>query len=104
MAEHPLNIFEKIDPELLKLVKTTNDFALADGALPQKIKFLIAMALDASEGAVEGVKSLAEQAMKAGATREEIVETLRVAQYICGVGSVYTAARAFKDLFVQETI
>jgi alkylhydroperoxidase/carboxymuconolactone decarboxylase family protein YurZ len=60
--------------------------------------------LDASEGAVEGVKSLAEQAMKAGATREEIVETLRVAQYICGVESVYTAAWAFKDLFVQETI
>jgi len=62
------------------------------------------MALDASEGAVEGVKSLAEQAMEAGTTREEIIETLRVVQYICGVGSVYTAARAFKDLFVQDTI
>ncbi len=104
MAEHPLKIFEKIDPELLKLIRTTNDFALADGPLPRKIKFLIAMALDASEGAVEGVRALAEQAMKAGATKEEIVETIRVAQYICGVGSVYTAARAFKDLFVQETI
>jgi alkylhydroperoxidase/carboxymuconolactone decarboxylase family protein YurZ len=97
-------IKQKSDPELLKLVKATNDFALADGALPRKIKFLIAMALDASEGAVEGVRSLAEQAMKARATREEIVEILRVAQYICGVGSVYTAVRAFKDLFVQETI
>ena len=62
------------------------------------------MALDASEGAVEGVRSLGEQAMKAGATRQEIIETLRVAQYICGVGSVYTPARAFKDLFVQDTI
>ncbi len=99
MAEHPLKIFEKIDAELLKLIKTTNDFALADGGLPRKIKFLIAMALDASEGAVEGVRSLAEQAMKAGATKEEIVETIRVAQYICGVGSVYTAASAFKELF-----
>jgi alkylhydroperoxidase/carboxymuconolactone decarboxylase family protein YurZ len=97
-------IKQKSDPELLKLVKTTNDFALAGGALPRKIKFPIAMVLDASEGAVEGVRSLAEQAMKAGATREEIVETLRVAKYICGVGSVYTAAWAFKDLFVQETI
>jgi alkylhydroperoxidase/carboxymuconolactone decarboxylase family protein YurZ len=99
MADHPLKIFEKIDPELLMLVNTTNDFALADGALPRKIKFLIAMALDASEGAVEGVRALADQAMKAGATKEEIVETIRVAQYICGVGSVYTAARAFKELF-----
>jgi len=77
---------------------------LCDGALPRKIKFLTALALDASEGAVEDVRSLAGQAMKARATREEIVETLRVAQYICGLGSVYTAASAFKDLFVQETI
>ena len=99
MTEHPLKIFEKIDPELLKLVRDTNSSALAEGALLRKIKFLIAMALDAAHGTVEGTKSLAEQAMKAGATKEEIVETIRVAQYISGVGSVYVAARAFKELF-----
>lgn len=37
--------------------------------------------------------------MKAGATKGEVMETLRVAQYISGVGSVFTAARAFKELF-----
>jgi alkylhydroperoxidase/carboxymuconolactone decarboxylase family protein YurZ len=99
MAEHPLQILEKIDPELLKIVKTTNDFALADGALPRKVKFLIAMALDASHGAMEGVRSLAQQAMKTGATREEIMEAIRVAQFVSGAGCVYTAARAFKELF-----
>ena len=99
MADHPLKIFEKIDSELLKHVKDANAFALSDGALPRKIKFLIAIALDASHGAVDGVRSLADQAMKAGATREEIVETIRVTQFISGVGSVYTAARAFKELF-----
>lgn len=99
MAEHPLKIFEKIDPELLKVVQNTNAFALADGALPRKIKLLIAMALDAAHGTVEGVKALAEQAMKAGATKEEIAETLRVTQYISGVGSVYVAARALRELF-----
>ncbi len=99
MAEHPLKVFEKIDPELLKLVRDTNSFALADGALSRKVKYLIAMALDAAHGTVEGTKALAEQAMKAGATKEEIVETIRVAQYITGVGSVYVAARAFRDLF-----
>ena len=62
------------------------------------------MALDASEGAVEGVKALVEQAMRVGGTKEEIVETIRVAQYISGVGSVYTAARAFKELFVRGNI
>jgi alkylhydroperoxidase/carboxymuconolactone decarboxylase family protein YurZ len=99
MAGHPLKIFEKIDPDLLKLVRETNAFALGEGALPRKIKFLIAMALDAAEGAVEGVKALAEQALKAGATKEEIVETIRVTQYISGVGSVYIAARALRELF-----
>ena len=99
MAEHPLKVFEKIDPELLALVRNTNTFALADGALPRKFKFLIAMALDASHGAVRGVRSLAEQAMKTGATKEEIAETMRVVQYISGVGGVYTAADAFNEIF-----
>ena len=99
MAEHPLKILEKIDPELLKHVGDANAFALADGALPRKIKFLIAMALDAAHGTVDGTRALAEQAMKAGATKEEVAEAIRVAQYISGVGSVYVAARAFKELF-----
>ena len=99
MPEHPLKIFEKIDPELLKYVGDANAFALADGALPRKIKLLIAMALDASHGAVEGVKALAKQAVKAGATKEEIVETIRVAQFVSGVGAVYVAAHALKELF-----
>ena len=62
MTENPLKIFEKLDPELLKLVDNTKELALNDGALPRKVKLLIAMALDASKEAVEGVKSLAEQA------------------------------------------
>ncbi len=99
MPENPLKIFEKVDPQLLKLVQNTSALAIAEGALPKKFKLLIAMALDASHGATEGVRSLAEQAMKAGTTKEEITETIRVAQYVCGVGSVYTAAHAFKELF-----
>ncbi|MGO8990424.1 MAG: carboxymuconolactone decarboxylase family protein [bacterium] len=59
----------------------------------------MSMALDASHGTVEGIKAVTLQAMKAGATKEEIVETLRVAQYVSGVGCVYTAANAYKDLF-----
>ncbi len=99
MAEGPLKIIEKLDEKFFKHVEATRTFALTDGALPRKIKLLIAMALDASHGTAEGVKSLTQQAMNAGATKEEIMETLRVAQFISGVGCVYTAAQAFKDLF-----
>jgi alkylhydroperoxidase/carboxymuconolactone decarboxylase family protein YurZ len=98
MSRHPLKIFERLDPELLKLVGNTRELALADGALPKKYKILIAMALDASHGAVEGVRALAQAAIQAGATKEEITETVRVAQYISGVGCVYTAARALENV------
>src|SRR5208283_6122946 len=99
MPEHPLKVYEDLDPELLNLVNDTQKSALADGALPRKTKLLIAMVLDAVHGASDGVKSLAQEAIKAGATKEEIAEALRVAQYICGVGCVYTAARALKEVF-----
>lgn len=99
MPDHPLKVFEELDPELLNLVEDTRKLALAEGALPRRFKLLIAMALDASHGTVEGVKALAQLALQAGATKEEIRETLRVAQFISGVGSVYTAAHALKELF-----
>lgn len=98
MPEHPLKIYEDLDPKLLNLVTDTQKLALEEGALPRKVKLLIAMVLDAVSGAYEGVQSLAREALKAGATREEIAEALRVAQYICGVGCVYTAARALKEV------
>jgi len=99
MPEHPLKVYEELDPKLLNLVNDTQKLALAEGALPRKVKLLIAMVLDAVHGADDGVKSLAREAIKAGATKEEIAEALRVAQYICGVGCVYTAAKALKEVF-----
>lgn len=99
MAESPLKIFETLDPELSKLIEENRKLALSDGALPRKVKYLIAIALDASKGASGGVASLARAAMNAGATKQEIAEALRVTQYITGVGSSYTAARGLAELF-----
>lgn len=99
MSKPPLKSFETVDPELLKLLGNNRDFTFADGVLPKKFKLLIAMALDAAHGSVGGVTSLAQQAMEAGATREEVAEALRVAYYISGVGSVYTAGQGLNELF-----
>jgi alkylhydroperoxidase/carboxymuconolactone decarboxylase family protein YurZ len=98
MAEHPLKVFEQNDPGLFKLVTDTKTFAVTDGALSRKIKLLIAMALDAADGAESGVRSLALQAKEAGATNQEILETIRVTHYICGAGAVFTAAPALEGI------
>ena len=96
--ENPLNVIGKLDPALMKLAQDSGKATFEDGALSRKTKLLIAMALDAAHGAVGGVRALTQQAMEAGATKEEIAETLMVANYVCGVGSVYTAAHALTDL------
>jgi len=36
--------------------------------------------------------------MQEGATKEEVMQAIRITQYIFGVGSVYTAARALEDV------
>ena len=99
MPEHPLKVIENNDPVFFKLIEDTREIALADGVVPRKYKLLTALALDATQGTVQGVRALAQAAMHAGATREEIMEILRVTQYISGVGSTYTAVHALKELF-----
>ena len=89
----------KLDPAFMDQLRRTQETVYADGALPRKVKLLIAMAFDASHGAVSGVRSLATSAVEAGATREEIAETLRVAAYLAGVGSTYAASQGLKELF-----
>ncbi|MBI4268070.1 MAG: carboxymuconolactone decarboxylase family protein [Chloroflexi bacterium] len=99
--ESPLKTLERLDAELLKLVNDCNSSALNDGALSRKHKLLIAMALDAAHGTADGVRSLAQQALRVGATKDEVMEALRVAFYISGAGAVYTAARALGEVFPQ---
>lgn len=98
MAEDPLNVFVKNDPELIELIKKAEELELSDGALPRKVKLLIALALDAAHGAVGGVNALAKEALAAGATKEEILEAVRVAHFVCGVGSVYVSAHGLHDV------
>lgn len=93
MTEDPLKVYQKFDPEIHKWVDKLRAFAFEDGALPGKVKILIAMALDAVQGSANGVRALAQAAIKAGASRKEIGEALRVALYVGGVDSAYTAAR-----------
>lgn len=99
MDKNPLELIKEIDDELFNNILSSRQLAFGDGALSSKNKILIALALDAAHGAVNGVKSLAKQAIDAGATREEIIDALRVVYFISGVGSIYTAAQALSDIW-----
>jgi alkylhydroperoxidase/carboxymuconolactone decarboxylase family protein YurZ len=98
MAENPLSTLSKIDPEMMKRLQELDEFVYGSGAIPGKIKLLIAMAFDAAHGAVNGVRSLATAAIKQGATIEEIAEVLRVASHLSGVGALYIGSIGLKDV------
>jgi len=98
MAEHPLSTLNKIDPAMMKRLKELDEFVYGSGAIPRKIKLLIAMAFDAAHGAEKGVGSLATAAMHEGATTEEIAEVLRVAYHLSGVGALYIGSIGLRDV------
>ena len=50
MPENPLSTAMKIDPKLVEHMKSEDDWASADGALPRKTKLLIAIAYNAAHG------------------------------------------------------
>ena len=99
MAFNPLEPIKNNDVDLFQQIEAGRALAFADGALGKKEKLLIAVALDASHGAVNGVRALASQALQAGASKQEIMEALRVAAFISGAGSMYTAAEGIRELF-----
>ena len=103
MPENPLKTILEIDPNFIdQLKKMEAESIYNDGALPKKFKYLMAMAFDAQHGAINGVKFLAGQAIKAGATKEEIAEALHLAFYFGGIGSIYIGSQGLDGLFEQH--
>jgi alkylhydroperoxidase/carboxymuconolactone decarboxylase family protein YurZ len=98
MSEHPLQVIKDSDSALFENINSTKEFAFQEGELSKKHKLLIALAIDVAKSSENGIRSLANQALESGATKQEIIETLRIAYYICGVGNIYTAASALKGI------
>jgi alkylhydroperoxidase/carboxymuconolactone decarboxylase family protein YurZ len=98
LTENPLHVIINEDSELFNLLEDTHQLAFVEGGIPLKYKFLIAMALDAVNGSTSGVKYFIMQAMQAGATKEEVMQAIRIIQHGFGVGSVYTASSALNDI------
>lgn len=99
MSGNPLDVYRKFDPKVIESFESLQDLALSEGALPQKIKLLIALAIDAEHGAIQGATALGRRAMKLGAKKEEIVEALRIAYYVGGNRALFTSAMVLQTLF-----
>lgn len=99
MQKTPLDFLKENDETVFNNLMETRGAAFTEGALSVKTKTLIALGIDTAIGADGGVRVLANQALELGATKEEIMEVVRVVQFITGASGVFTAARVLAEVF-----
>ncbi len=99
MVQRPsfMEELKKHDPEFFELVSAVMAKTRETGALDQKTKTLVTLALDAAGSHPEGVRNLAARARSLGATKEEIVETIRLAFLGSGIPGLVAGLTAFQE-------
>ena len=89
-------LLEENAPDLMKAVGGTRETVMVDGALSLKVKTLMTMLCDALLAHPDGVANIANRARAAGATEEEIAETIGVAFLFGGMPALVTGSNAFR--------
>lgn len=98
MAE-PFNWNEALQNNVPDLMKHVGELRLevsTNSALPAKTKILMTMMGDALLSHDEGVANISNQARNAGASEDEIRETIKVAFLMGGLPALVTGANAFR--------
>ncbi|WP_440947501.1 carboxymuconolactone decarboxylase family protein [Methanosarcina sp. T3] len=93
-----LETLEELDPEFLRKYKRCDQKLLSDGALPAKVKILIALAVVASKQCERCTVVQMQSALKNGATKEEIMEVMDVIFITSGAPAVAACREALKLL------
>jgi alkylhydroperoxidase/carboxymuconolactone decarboxylase family protein YurZ len=99
LSVNPLDVLKEFDPQMLENWKKLQDMTFEAGALTTKTKLLIALSIDVENGAMQGALALGGRALKIGATKDEVVEALRVACSIGGNRALFTSALVLQKLF-----
>ena len=85
-----MELMKELDPKTFEFYNYCDRVVQEDGALPAKFKMLIIMAMGAQRHCKECVVSAMRAAFKHGATREEVLEAIRV--ILVGGGAPAVAA------------
>lgn len=92
-------------PAVMEAFERFHQAAVANGALDKRIKELIALAVSVTAGCDDCIAHHVNDAIRAGATREELVEALGVAVLMGGGPGMIYASHAIEavDQFLGST-
>ena len=100
-APETLQSIKKLDPEFMELLHQMDRVMVDDGALDKKTKRLIGLACVAVRMCEDCIYPQAQVAKNYGATKEEILEAMRVAVLIGGVPCWSVAKKGIAKLFSE---
>jgi len=92
------SLLERKQPKVAEAFGKLFQASFAKGALSLKIKELIAMCMGLAVNCPECSKGHAEEALKAGATEDEVAEALAVALMYVG-GPIFRRSKAIEEMF-----
>ncbi|MDH4163813.1 MAG: carboxymuconolactone decarboxylase family protein [Nitrospirota bacterium] len=97
MVEIPkfLNDIKNNDREFYERIIDIREFAYREGALPVKIKLLMVLLMDAAYGSKIGCAKISDMARRAGATEDEIKETIRISFIMGGLNGLSAGLGAY---------
>ena len=93
-----LGKFRQALPELMANEAAATELVYRDGALSIKVKRLIALAIAIRAGCTNPILAHTIRALEAGATKDEILETLSVGVAMSGTSGVAESLRVVKLL------
>ncbi|HID18362.1 TPA: carboxymuconolactone decarboxylase family protein [Candidatus Bathyarchaeota archaeon] len=97
----PAAVFVKLDPTSAAFYEQCDKVILSDGALSAKYKMLLVMCISATRMCDDCVTQSMKAALNLGATREEILEALRVTFVTSGAQTVQVAKKALETILAK---
>ena len=84
-------------PDLDQLNRADLEFLGSSSALDSRVKFLLAMVLDAAANKPVGAKNYGEKAVQAGATQAQVLDALRILRMFAGRPALVTGCEALRQ-------
>lgn len=84
------------DEKFFEVMKSLQELVNSESSLDAKTKLMISLAVDAAEGADEGVAAIANILRSMGVTDEQISEVLRITYFTKANSTLVTSMAAFK--------
>lgn len=92
-----VDLIHQHSPEMEQQHKADMEFLGSGTALSSREKLLIAMVLDAAANKPNGARLYGEKAVQAGATREQVLDALKVLRMFAGRPALVTGAEALRQ-------